>query len=189
MEPKKIILVRHGKPSFYNMAPVYGRDFGQLVYEYEVAGIDADSKPPESLTSIISTIGSAFSSGLKRSIRSAEILGLNGRLNINPVFKEADVPYGFLNGLKLRPSTWTIISRLLWFSGYSKNSETFRQAIQRSKKGAHILNQSALEKGSVMLAGHVFMNFLINIELLKLGWKSKLKFKYSYWDWNTLHRT
>ena len=49
----------------------------------------------------------------------------------NPIFREMGLPFGKLSYPRISPDVWAVIFRVLWFLGYSANSESFRKAKQR----------------------------------------------------------
>jgi broad specificity phosphatase PhoE len=128
-----------------------------------------------------------ITSDLKRSVESAKILNPEVKTFPAQLFRETELPTRSMKilDLKLRPSIWAVILRLVWFSGYSNECESLSDAKLRAKKASQQLIDYAHEYKSVVLVGHGFFNMLIAKELQKKGWKSKRKTGAKHWNCTT----
>ncbi|MFH1811273.1 MAG: hypothetical protein ABIJ09_21215, partial [Pseudomonadota bacterium] len=101
---------------------------------------------------------------------------------VDQVFREADLPTPTQRRLALGPHTWGAISRVLWLSGRNLDAEPVEVARGRARQGALLLAQAAAEHGTVLLAGHGFINILIARELRRQGWRGPRIPTRRYWD-------
>lgn len=169
----EISFIRHGRSLQVEDHPISSIEYRRWVKKYDDFGVFAEtSYPPETIEKILNA-NQILTSDLQRAIASATHVN---RLKItvhSRLFREVGIPFptSTLWGLKLKPGTWTMILRCLWFCGYSNECESFSQAKKRAKKAAATLHTSAQNNGSVVLVGHGFMNLLISKELQKIGWK------------------
>ncbi|MDY0406768.1 histidine phosphatase family protein [Virgibacillus sp. 179-BFC.A HS] len=128
-----------------------------------------------------------ITSDLKRSIDSAKLLNLHGKYITDPLFREVEIPANIssLKGLTFKPATWSVISRLLWFCGYSRDCESLIHARVRAEKAANVLVEYAKEHTNVVLVGHGFFNMLIAKELRKMGFRGRRKTNSRHWGITT----
>lgn len=187
---KHIHLVRHGKPDFWATRDlkswVTGKELSELWQEYTESGILLDSVPSVELLKHSQSIPFVCSSDLKRAIESAHKLSLNGRLHMDPLFREAEIPHGFWPKLKLPLWGWSTITRILWLIGYSRNCESFVEFRRRSHDAAAWLVERTNEHGEVMLVAHGWFNAAIFYHLKRKGWQADSGFQRRHWGWNML---
>ena len=102
------------------------------------------------------------------------------------LFRETELPVPSRNlKFKMRPNSWAVILRCLWFCGYARQNESLVEAKQRAIKASERLVKYAEEHKSVVLVGHGFFNRLIAVELKKMGWKGKRKATAKHWHCTT----
>ena len=177
-----IVLIRHGKPAVSTQNPITSFEFGQWIDSYNEAELCDSVQPPEELFQLAQGCNSVVCSNLHRSLSSAKRLGIKeDKIICDNQFREMEMPWGKLSGLKLRPTYWAIIFRLLWLAGYSKNSESFKDATVRARQAALTLESLATNKHSVLFVGHGMLNRVIAESLIKRGWKTKSKLGSKYW--------
>jgi len=130
-----------------------------------------------------------ITSDLKRSIKSAEFLNPDNIVISDPIFRETELPSPLTNlfGLRFKPGVWAVILRLLWFSGFSSNSESFSDAKIRAERASKILVKYAQDHKDIVLVGHGFSNLLIAKELKKSGWKANKKTSSKHWHTTTFY--
>lgn len=184
----KIILLRHGKPDITNSRTFKAKDFHEWIKLYNSSQIDPDSSPSPQALKIAKSCNTVICSDLARSINSAHHLEINKIDYIDPLFREAELPYGDWNTPELNPYALAVFFRILWFMGYSRNSESYPEARVRSKLAASKLENLALEFTSVLLVGHGFMNRFISKELLSTGWKGALIPAKNYWSYTVYEK-
>ncbi|KEZ51597.1 histidine phosphatase family protein [Metabacillus indicus] len=183
----EISLIRHGKSQCIDNEPMMICSFKNWVQKYDDDGVFEEDEYPSESIKIISKVRFVFTSDLKRSIQSAHILSSNSHIISDPVFREAELPCTKkkLCGLKLSPTTWTIILRILWVFGYSKNCESYKCAKNRARMGAEVLIKHAEEHHHAALVGHGFFNMMIAKELRGKGWTGKRKTDTNHWKCTT----
>lgn len=69
-----------------------------------------------------------------------------------------------------------------------QNGEVLSVAKKRATHGANILDVIAQNTGSVLLAGHGFMNRYIAKELLLSGWEGPLNPGMKYWEFGVYEK-
>ena len=179
----EIALLRHGKPAAISNVPVSASQFGNWIASYNSAGVEQGSVLPQASLEYARTCGVVITSNLLRSVRSAEFLHVENYQAPDNLFAEAGMPYATWVTLKLPPKYWAVLFRMLWYLGYSKNSESYSDARKRAVLAAHKLIGLAKTRQSVLLAGHGIFNRLIASELKFLGWSGPRNPGSNYWDY------
>ncbi len=178
----QIVLLRHGKPDIPEHGKLRGNELHRWIELYNSAGIAPGFVPSQGAIEITSVCNTVVCSDLKRSIESASALGVKNINVIEPVFREMGLPFCNFPTLKLSPSIWAALFRILWFFGYSSNSESIHEARLRASIGANRLKEMAVNNGSVLLIGHGFTNRFIAKKLLSNGWKGPKNPGKKYWE-------
>lgn len=179
----EIILMRHGKPAFTGSARVSCREMADWIAQYDRSDTGSDI-PPDASRLLASSALNIISSPLPRALSSLSALGRKPDL-IDDVFREAGLPIFHLPGMKLSPTLWAALFRIMWLCGFSRNAEPQGIAKQRAVQAADILITSVkLSNGPVLLMGHGVMNRLIAKQLIALGWKACGQQGHGYWNAN-----
>ena len=174
----KIILLRHAKVLMENET-IYASDMKYFIEAYNSAEI-RNSKPDRLPKADI-----YLCSGLKRSQDSLALLEYKPEL-IDNSFNEAELPYADWRGLKIPAKIWAIIFRIAWIFGYSKHSESYKEAKERAKVATDKLLYFANSKKDVMLLGHVVMNRIITKELIHRGYRVVEKTGRGNWGYSVM---
>lgn len=188
-KPLKIILVRHGQPAIATAPRASHHEFRSYIDDYEEAGLDPTSAPPNELQDLVKEIEAVFTSGKKRSDESAKALAPKAELVIDPLFVEAPLPSPKIPLLKMKVTKWAVVSRLMWYAGFSPKIEGYRRAKRRAVKAAEILIGRAAADGQTALVAHGYFNYLIGIELRRRGFKQTGTHKARYWNDVTYERS
>jgi len=186
----KIILVRHGKPTYDLRTKVSPKALTKALKTYDLAGIDENSHPSKELCQLIQNSSMICTSDLRRSIESAERLSKQTSASSSfssPLFREVPVPHSIPYPFTLRAISWATIGRLIWYFGYIGGVESRSQAHERANQAAQQLIQHANAAGSVALIGHGIMNMFIAKNLVRHGWHSSKKITRSHWSWIEFH--
>lgn len=174
----EITLVRHGKPDLKKSGSVGTAGMGEWVSAYDASHISGS--PGSAANAACQSSNLIVSSPLPRAISSLETLGVKPDLILHEL-SEAQLPIFNVPAIKLSPSLWLILFRLLWLAGASSNSESYSDAKQRAKKVADRLMALADEHDRVLSMGHGIMNKLISKELERAGWRKVTDGKSDYW--------
>lgn len=166
----KIIILRHGKPVIPTLDRLTPAEFSDWVVSYNKAGLCPSSIPTAQAFAIAKECKAVVCSSLPRSIESAAALSFTSTSLNSPLFNEAGLPITNLKFLRFSPKAWAVIFRILWFLGYSNNSESFKEAKARASNAAKILIDLARNNTSVLFVGHGVYNRLLANELLASGW-------------------
>jgi broad specificity phosphatase PhoE len=187
--PLKITLVRHGKPAIATAPRTSHREFRTYIDDYEDAGLDPTSAPPEELQDLIGELDVVFTSGRKRAEQSARALAPNAELIVDPLFVESPLASPRIPLLKMRVAKWAVVSRLMWYAGFSPKIEGYRKSKRRAAKAAEILIDRARKDGQTALVAHGYFNYLIGIELRHRGFRQTGSHRARYWNDVTYERS
>ena len=179
----EISLIRHGKSQLTENDKLTGLEFKKWVEKYDYLGVFEESIYPSATLEKVATANIVITSDLERAVESARLLNPVTKIISDPLFRETELPSNSsqLLNVKLKPSIWVIVLRILWFSGYSYECESYNQAKIRANKASQQLIDYANEYKSVVLVGHGFLNMLIAKELQKKGWKGTRKRDAKHW--------
>jgi len=180
----KIALLRHGKPDIQTNKRLSASSFSQWVQHYNKSGIQPASYPDSDIVKYLKKYNAVICSSLPRSIDSAKALGADNIILFSAQFNEAGLPTIKGYFIKLKPALWSIIVRILWLFGYTKNSESYKENKQRAQHAAELLIQLAEQHQNILLVGHGFFNRLLSKELLAAGWHADKKPGLQYWSYN-----
>lgn len=184
----RIILMRHGKISLPAQKSVSSLEFRNWINSYNAADLCKKMKPNEETSQLAQSCNVTVCSSLTRSIASAKYLGINEIHIIEHQLREMEMPWGNLTMLILKPKYWAIIFRILWFLGYSQNSESFKEAKCRAAQAALLLESMAKEKNTVLFVGHGMLNRFIAKSLVEHGWQTKKKAGSNHWEFGVYER-
>ena len=180
--PLRITLIRHGKPAIDPAPRTSHREFRSYIDDYEEAGLDPTSAPPEELQDLIGELGVVFTSGRKRADESAKMLAPNAELIVDPLFAESPLASPRIPLLKMKVTKWAVVSRLMWYAGFSPKIENYRRSKRRAKQAAEILVARAQKDGEAALVAHGYFNYLIGIALKRRGYKQTGTHKAKFWN-------
>lgn len=186
----EISLIRHGKSQLTENDKIPSKEFKKWVQKYDFNGVFEESTYPVGTLEKVAAAKVLVTSDLNRSVVSARLLNPKSKIISDPIFRETELPVNptIFYKMKLKPNTWAIILRLLWFSGYSNKCESLSEAKLRAKKAAQQLIDYANEYKSIVLVGHGFFNMLIAKQLKKSGWTGKRKVGSKHWNCTTYSR-
>ncbi len=184
----KIVIQRHGEPDIGKWGKIPSSEMVKWIDCYNESGVVVDNKP--CCESIIHAKNSfTVCSTLERSRHSASLLEVESFIS-DKSFCEAELPIVNVPLLKTFPHTWSIIFRIFWFFGISKNVESKKEISSRVKVACNMLEGLADQHENILLVGHGIMNRLIAKELLLRGWggeeapNGKKYHGYSYWEYS-----
>ena len=166
----QIILLRHGEPALDKKGWRKRKEAIAYVSQYDSVGVYPPTHVPLNLNT--EEIDLIFTSTLNRSISTTEQLfpEFENR-QAEPMFREFERKvFSFFN-IKLPLKWWTTGSRAFWLMGLNKKGiESFSEAKQRAKEGAHFLETNASENGKTLLVSHGLLNHYLVKYLKKNGW-------------------
>jgi broad specificity phosphatase PhoE len=184
----RVILMRHGKPLLPPQKSITSLEFKNWIEAYNSAELCEILKPESKSIEIAKSCHVVFCSNLKRSLNSAKVLGVNEVASTEYNLREMEMPWGKITNLKMKPEYWAVLFRILWFFGYSKNSESFKEAKLRAAHAASLLESTATENGGVLFVGHGMLNRYIAKYLVENGWLVRKKVGSNYWEFGVLER-
>ena len=166
----EVILIRHGKPIIPPLKKLSPLMFNKWVRLYNASGLCSTSLPTEEALKIASRCNVIVCSELPRSIESAKALDEGKIILKSSVFNEADLPISSWRFPRFSPKVWAVYFRVLWFFGYSRNSESYKEAKIRAAEAVNILKELAEINESVLFVGHGVYNRIVANELKSTGW-------------------
>lgn len=184
----KIVLIRHGEPTNLACEPIYASGMGAWIDQYNSASIKPESHPGTEALAVASECNWIISSDLTRSIDSASSLYSGQAIEQMPCVFEAGLPYGNSNLIKAKPKTWAVLFRVLWYLGYTNNSESRSAVKVRSQEATTELIEKARKHEAVILVGHGIFNRFIAKELGLQGFVTTKRLGSRYWDFGIYER-
>lgn len=174
--------MRHGKPKLPHFSKLKAVEMREWIAAYNAAEICESSPPDKNALQLAQTCQFVVCSDRPRSISSAQRLKLEKIHQTKEEFGEAGLPYCSIPLLRLSPDAWAVLFRLMWFLGFSKNSESIHVFKQRAQQCSRELEQAADEDADVLFVGHAFMNRFIAKYLRVNGWAQTTKGRSQYWS-------
>lgn len=180
--PLRVILIRHGQPAI-PIAPRTGhKGFRRYIADYEEAGLDPQSLPPEELTDLVKEITAVFTSDRRRARESARALAPMAELIVAPLFMEAPLAGPRIPLLHMTVPKWAVVARVLWHAGYHPKIEAPLNAWRRARQAAEILIARAREDGAAALVAHGYFNFMIGRALRVRGFRQTGLHRAKFWN-------
>ncbi len=180
--PMRIVLVRHGRPAIPTALRTSHNGFRSYIDDYEAAGLDPDSVPPEELQDLVRELTAIHTSDRPRSTGSAKALAPNAELIADPLFAEAPLASPRIPLLRMRVPKWAVMARILWHAGYHPEIENYRKAKHRAAEAADILMARAAGEGATALVAHGYFNLMIGRELRRRGFRKSGSHRVTYWN-------
>ncbi|UGB28950.1 histidine phosphatase family protein [Metabacillus sp. B2-18] len=183
----EITLIRHGRSQLDVERSITCYEFTDWVSQYNSVGVVEESFYPKEAVKKMNEASLVITSDLKRSIHSAHLLRTNVKIISSSLFREIELPLTSkpFPRIKLSSDTWAVLLRILWFSGFSTNCESYKDAKKRAELAANKIMKLTSEHKNVVLVGHGFFNRLIAKELQNKGWKPKTKITSKHWGAST----
>jgi broad specificity phosphatase PhoE len=178
----RIALIRHGRPAIDTAPRTSHSGFRTYIDDYERAGLDPGSAPPEELQDLVRELSSVYTSDRARSHESAKALAPNAELIADPLFAEAPLPSPRIPLLRMKVPKWAVVARILWHAGYHPEMENYRRAKARASDAADILMRRAREGGEAALVAHGYFNLMIGRELRQRGFRKSGSHRARYWN-------
>ena len=179
---QRIILVRHGKPAIETSPRTSHHGFRRYIDEYEEAGLDPASAPPDELRDLVNGLDEVFTSGSPRAHDSARTLLPEAELIVDPLFAEAPLAAPRIPLIKMKVPKWAVMARLIWHAGYHPEIENYRRAKHRANEAADILIARAHKSGAAVLVAHGYFNAIIGRILRKRGFRRSGSHRARFWN-------
>ncbi len=166
--------VRHGKPDIRRDVRLSRSEFREWWHRYDEVGLAPGETPPEDLLEIANECAVIISSTMPRACQTSELISNGREVIVSELFREAPLPPPLvIPGLRTTSLYWGILSRIVWWLGYSAGGESCRQAKVRARMAADFLLKHHEEKGDVMVCAHGWFNRMTAKELRRRGWTRK----------------
>ena len=179
----RIVLVRHGRPAIETCPRTSHDGFRRYIDEYQEAGLDPVSVPPEELLDLVKGLNAVHTSDAPRANDSARTLLPEAELIADPLFAEAPLAAPRIPLLKMKVPVWAVMARIMWHAGYHPEIENYRRAKSRANQAAHILVDRALSnEGIAVLVAHGYFNAMIGRILRKRGFRRTGSHRVRFWN-------
>ena len=179
----EIVVIRHGKSTVGTDGWVNASQFGECVKDYDRCGVDEKYLPSNEAISRVSKCAFTVCSDLERSLHSARLLGIVKPHLACPTFRECEMPYANWRFPKMPKSAWPLVFRICQIVGYSPNAESYKEALERSKKCVSLLKSLSREHGSVLYIGHGALSWLMHKQIIGNGWVGPKKSVRKNWEY------
>lgn len=178
----RIVLIRHGRPKIPINPRTGHAGFQTYIADYEEAGLDPMSLPPEELRDLVGELKSVFTSDKRRAHESATVLAPKAELIADPLFMEAPLASPRIPYLRMSVPKWAVVARVLWHAGFHPEIEGPVKSRQRARAAAEILMARASKDGAAVLVAHGYFNFLIGRALLAHGFQQTGTHRARFWN-------
>jgi broad specificity phosphatase PhoE len=181
--PLRVILVRHGRPAIPLRLRTCHRGFRRYIDDYQDAGLDPKSAPPEELMDLVKGLNAVFTSGSPRAQDSARTLLPEAEIIADPLFGEAPLAAPRIPLVKMKVPVWAVMARIMWHAGYHPEIEDYRRAKVRATSAADILLERAESNdGVAVLVAHGYFNAMIGRVLRKRGFRRSGTHRVRFWN-------
>jgi len=180
--PARIILIRHGQPHIALSPRTSHAGFAGYIDDYEEAGLDPSSLPPDELRDLVRELDAVFTSDRPRSHQSARALAPHAELIADPLFAEAPLAAPRIPWLNMQVAKWAVLSRILWHAGYHPKIENPAKARTRAARAADLLVARAKANGAAVLVAHGYFNWMIGRQLRRRGFSRTGIHQARYWN-------
>ena len=178
----RIVLIRHGQPHIALSPRTSHVGFAAYIDDYEAAGLDPASLPPDALRDLVRELDTVFTSDRPRSHQSARALAPHAQLIADPIFAEAPLAAPPIPWLNMQVAKWAVLSRILWHAGYHPEIENPAKARTRAARAADLLVARAKANGAAVLVAHGYFNWMIGRQLRRRGFSRTGIHQARYWN-------
>ena len=180
----RIVLVRHGrsahvlKERWVDAAGVH-----RWREDYDAAGIDAESLPPQALIDETARAAVIVASDLARAIESAARLAPGRDVRLSPLLREShlDIPTWLRARWPL--AVWGAAIHVQWLGRLIKRVPLAPVEQQRVKDAADWVEGVVNESGTTVVVTHGVFRRLLGLELVARGWGAKPRIS-GYQNWS-----
>ncbi len=183
-QPGAIILARHGRPHADRTVRLNAGGYREWWAAYDTVGLYPGDEPPADVIAAAREADILIASGLPRAVATAKAVAPGREIGVDPLFIEAPLPPPPMP-FQLKPPTWGVLSRIMWWLGYSEGGETRAQAEVRADKGAALLVDTARGGSSVMVFAHGWFNRMMRPALKRRGYVCVQDGGDAYWSFRT----
>lgn len=184
---KKITFIRHAKVDMDSSTPITSGMLKNWEDAYNSAPIIQDIPHDETLHKTFIEADYILSSTLRRTKDSVALLGYCVD-DSHALFDEAKIPVLSGNFMRLKPTSWMVVFRLLSLIGFGRWAVTLKETRCQAKEASKVLMELSKEHDHIILVGHGVMNWLIRKELLVLEWQGKDKDAHGNWGLTVLFK-
>jgi broad specificity phosphatase PhoE len=179
----RVVLVRHGKPAIESSPRTSHDGFRRYIDDYQEAGLDPLSAPPEELLDLVKGLNAVHTSDAPRANDSARTLLPEAELFADPLFAEAPLAAPRIPLIKLKVPVWAVMARIMWHAGYHPEIENYSRARSRANQAADILiDRAESNEGTAVLVAHGYFNAMIGRILRRRGFDRTGSHRVRFWN-------
>ena len=185
-----ITIARHGEPALSRKVKLTAAQYADFWARYEVGGLLPGQTTPPHLAEESMAATAIYVSTRRRALESARILIGDQMIIEDARLIEAPLPPPpFPRWLRLSPKLWGFFARFWWWwFNHHAGQETRAEVTGRVREMAQIFSDRADAGDQVLVVAHGFLNFMLGIELLRLGWRKVWGRGYKYWSTRRFER-
>ena len=188
--PGAITLARHGRPHADRTVRLNAAGYRGWWANYDTVGLHPDEMPPRDVVEEALRADILLCSSLPRSVETAKAVAPGRRVTVDPLFVEAPLPPPPLPPfLQLKPPTWGVLSRIVWWLGYSDGVESRTAASARAERAADVLVDAARGGDHVMMFAHGWFNRMLRPALQRRAYECVQDGGDAYWSFRTYEPT
>lgn len=151
--------------------------------DYDAAGIDDGSVPPQSLVDQASRAGAIVASDLARAIASAERLAPGREVRLSPLFRESHLDIPTWLPARWPLAVWGAAIHVQWLGRLIRRVPLAPGEQQRVKDAADWVEGVVRESGATVVVTHGVFRRLLGLELVARGWGAEPRVS-GYQNWS-----
>jgi broad specificity phosphatase PhoE len=185
-----ITIARHGEPALSRKVKLTPAQYAEFWAKYEVGGLLPGQTTPPHLVEESKAATVIYVSTRRRALESARILIGSRSITEDVRLIEAPLPPPpFPRWLKMSPKLWGFFARFWWWwFNHHAGQESRAVATVRVREMAQIFSNRADAGEQVLVVAHGFLNFMLGMELLRMGWRRVWGRGYKYWSTRRFER-
>jgi len=167
----RITLVRHGPSAFTAQGWIDRAGIAEWRAEYDRAGIQTHSSPPDGVRRLAATATHFVASDLRRAIESADRIAPGRSVTTNPLLREIPLALPNVRG-PLPPLCWDALIHLAWSYRIARGRDRNVEHDAQAREAGQWLGQLAEDGSHVFAVTHGVIRRSIAQQLHALGWRA-----------------
>jgi broad specificity phosphatase PhoE len=166
----RIVLVRHGPSAHVERSILLDRGGVEAWREaYDAAGIQADARPPESLTRVAATATHVVASDLPRALGSAQRIGARRAILSSELLRESSLAIPNWE-IRMPLGLWGMLISTAWFYRIARGTDMSAAEQSRTAAAADWLLGMTSGAATLLVVTHGVFRRMLSTELRARGW-------------------
>jgi broad specificity phosphatase PhoE len=180
----RIVLVRHGRSAHVLKERwVDAPGVHRWRVDYDAAGIDAGSVPPQTLIDECARAGAIVASDLARAIASAERLAPGRDVRLSPLLRESHLDIPTWLPARWPLGVWGAAIHVQWLGRLIRRVPLAPAERRRLNDAADWVESVVRESGTTVVVTHGVFRRLLGLELVARGWGAERRVS-GYQNWS-----